>query len=32
MKQITVVTTVRASVGKALIPKSTVVALKSSQF
>jgi hypothetical protein len=32
MKQITVTTTVRSSVGGALIPKSTVVALKSSQF
>ena len=32
IKQITVTSTVRASVGRALIPKSTVVALKSSQF
>jgi hypothetical protein len=32
MKQITVVTTVRAAVARALIPKSTVVALKASQF
>jgi hypothetical protein len=32
IKQITVTTTVRSSVGGALIPKSTVVALKSSQF
>lgn len=32
MKQITVVTTVRSSVGGALIPKSTVVALKTSQL
>ena len=32
MKQITVVTTVRSSVGRALIPKSTVVALKASQI
>jgi hypothetical protein len=32
MKQITVVTTVRSSVGRALIPTSTVVALKASQI
>ena len=32
LKQITVTTTVRSSFGKALIPKSTVVALKASQF
>jgi len=32
VKQITVVTTVKSSVGGAMIPKSTVVALKSSQF
>ncbi len=32
VKQITVVTTVRTSVGKRIIPKSTVVALKASQF
>ena len=32
IKQITVTTTVRSSVGGALIPKSTVIALKSSQF
>ena len=32
VKQITVVATVRASVGRALIPKSTIVALKASQF
>lgn len=32
LKQITVVTTVRSSVGRALIPKSTVTALKASQF
>lgn len=32
VKQITVVATVRASVGRALIPKSTLVALKASQF
>ncbi len=32
MKQITVVATVRTSVGRALVPRSTVVALKSSQF
>jgi hypothetical protein len=32
VKQLTVVATVRSSVGGALIPKSTLVALKSSQF
>jgi len=32
IKRITVITTVRTSVGRALIPKSTVVVLKSSQF
>ena len=32
VKHITVVATVRASVGRALIPKSTIVALKASQF
>ena len=32
IKQITVVSRVRASVGNALTPKSTVVALKSTQF
>jgi len=32
VKRITVITTVRSSVGAALIPKSTVVALKSSNF
>lgn len=32
VKQITVVTVVRTSVGRAIIPKSTVVALKASQF
>jgi hypothetical protein len=32
IKQITVTSTVRTSVAHALIPKSTVVALKSSQF
>jgi hypothetical protein len=32
LKQITVVTTVRTSVGRAIIPKSTVSALKASQF
>jgi hypothetical protein len=32
MKQMTVVATVRSSVGRALIPKSTVAALKASQF
>ena len=32
IKQITVVTTVRSSVARALIPKSTVVALRASQF
>lgn len=32
IKRITVVATVRASVGRSLIPKSTVVALKASQF
>ena len=32
LKQITVVTTVRTSIAKRIIPKSTVVALKSSQF
>jgi hypothetical protein len=32
MKQMTVVTTVRTSVGRALIPRSTVVALKASQL
>jgi hypothetical protein len=32
IKQITVVSRVRASVGNALTPKSTVVALKASQF
>lgn len=32
VKQITVTATVRSSVGHALIPKSTVVALKASQF
>lgn len=32
LKQITVTSTVRHSVGRALVPKSTVVALKASQF
>ena len=32
IKQITVLATVRTSVGGALIPKSTVVAMKASQF
>ena len=32
IKKITVVTTVRTSVGRALIPKSTVTVLKSAQF
>jgi len=32
VKQITVVTTVRMSIGKRIIPKSTVVALKAAQF
>ncbi len=32
LKQITVVTTVRTSIGRAIIPKSTVSALKASQF
>ena len=32
IKQITVVATVRSSVGRALIPTSTVTALKASQF
>ena len=32
VKQITVTTTVKSSVGRALIPRSTVVALKASQF
>jgi hypothetical protein len=32
VKQITVTSTVRSSVANALLPKSTVVALKSSQF
>jgi hypothetical protein len=32
IKRITVVATVRASVGRAMIPKSTIVALKASQF
>ncbi len=32
LKQITVVTTVRSSIGRAMIPRSTVVALKASQF
>jgi len=32
MKQITVVTTVRNSVGRALVPKSTVVMQKTSRF
>jgi hypothetical protein len=32
IKQVTVVATVRSSVGRALIPKSTVVSLKASQF
>jgi hypothetical protein len=32
VKRITVVTTVRTSVGRAMIPRSTVVALKASQF
>jgi Flp pilus assembly pilin Flp len=32
IKRITVLATVRASVGRALIPKSTLVALKASQF
>ena len=32
LKRITVTTTVRSSVGKALIPKSTIVVLKSSKF
>ena len=32
IKQLTVTATVRSSVGRALIPKSTVVSLKASQF
>jgi hypothetical protein len=32
VKQITVTTTVKTSVGNAIVPKSTVVALKSSRF
>jgi hypothetical protein len=32
VKQLTVVTTVRTSIGKRIVPKSTVVALKASQF
>ena len=32
IKQITVTATVRTSIGRALIPKSTVVTLKASQF
>jgi hypothetical protein len=32
LKQVTVATTVRSSFGRAMIPKSTVVALKASQF
>ena len=32
IKQITVTSTVRSSVARALLPKSTVVALKSAQF
>jgi hypothetical protein len=32
VKQVTVVATVRTSVGRALIPKSTIVAMKASQF
>lgn len=32
VKQMTVATTVRSSFGRAMIPKSTVVALKTSQF
>ena len=32
IKQIKVTVTVRSSVGRALVPKSTVVALKASQF
>ena len=32
LKQITVTATVRTSVGRAIIPRSTVVALKSKQF
>jgi hypothetical protein len=32
VKQITVVTTVKSSFGNSLVPKSTVVALKSSRF
>jgi hypothetical protein len=32
LKQITVLTTVRSSIGRTLIPRSTVVALKASQF
>jgi len=32
IKQITVVATVRSSIGRALIPKSTIVALKASNF
>jgi hypothetical protein len=32
VKQVTVVTTVRSSVGARLIPKSTIAALKASQF
>jgi hypothetical protein len=32
IKQITVVTTVKTSIGRALIPKSTVIVLKTSQF
>jgi hypothetical protein len=32
LKQVTVVVTVRSSIGRALIPKSTVVALKAAEF
>jgi len=32
IKQITVTATVKASVGNAILPRSAVVALKSSQF
>ena len=32
MKQVTVTVTVRTAIGGALVPKSTVVALKASQF
>jgi hypothetical protein len=32
VKQVSVLSTVRSAVGDALVPKSTVVALKSSRF